>query len=444
MKTNSRAIKLWVTAIVCVLIVSVTAATLMACGSGAREGIPEYSYTVNGYQQYVDVASRSDMEGVVSVDTMLQTTGLSMDNPADQLQIASNIYNMAVRNYNAASNAAYMVHTEAAVKAVGVKGTGFLKFSSKELNVGLTSTYSAMRGDNGSFSQTVSGVTKLQLDGALGKIADSIKGNFGYNTQSFSNKDITATRTGGNGGAEFPGAKGGAEKYICGAYCDDFPVKPGKSYKVNAAEASEPSKPEEIQYQWDPLKENIASEFENAGSTYYMGNYGTGWATYNFDKSFLDPEKTTVTYNPETKIYEISFVYLEEKIDEACKFAKSSLINDTKNYIQLPYPTYTKCENVIRVYDNGLIASWKRSEYLGSSEAAKVVVLPADCSGGGSTGNEAFTVFSYDPEVDCNALQLAALYWPELGTEKGNPVKPLDFSSCKFANLDAYKPTVRK
>ncbi len=452
MKANSRAMKLWVTAIVCVLIVSVLCACLMACGGGDRNGIPAFSASINGYQQYVDISGREDLKDVVPVKTMLDETGLSLDNEADRMQIATNIYNMAVRNYTVAGNAAYMVNTSAKVKAKDVKSTGMIVFSSEELNVGLTSIYSYMRGTNGTFSQTVSGITQLALDGAIGKIADAIKGNFGYNIQSFSNDQLTAFRRGSNGGAEFPGEKGGAENYIYGAYCSTFPEKPGKMYTVEAAEPSTPSETEKPAHQWDPLEGTDGGSFENGGTEYTTGAYCAGWATYNFDVSFLDSTQTTVTYDASKKLYTIKFVYLKEKIDEACKYAKASLISDTKEYIELKNPTYTKCENTINVYDNGLIASWERSEFMASDEA-KVVLSPmnANCKKGGETGNDALTVFSYDAEVDANALQLAALYWPELGTEKGvNAPKnggykgaPLDFSKCKFANLESYKPVKR-
>ncbi len=50
----------------------------------------------------------------------------------------------------------------------------------------------------------------------------------------------------------------------------------------------------------------------------------------------------------------------------------NTLINDTKAYITLTNPTYTKCENTLEISASGLITKWAKVEVL-ESGAAKIV-----------------------------------------------------------------------
>lgn len=411
------------------------------------EGTADAVFNVNGYQQSADVSKLTLNDGakIVSIKDMLATTGLDINNPDDKAQIASNIYNMAVRNFAAINGTGYQVLTDASVSAVGVHALGM---NMDYFDVGIRSTYSAMSGPQGNFSQTISGVTKLDLEG-LEIIGDKLRGFFGWNVQSFSNNKINAWRKSSNGGATFLTEDQGSYNYILGATKKkgtEFKSKLGSDFTISAVTpgSTDGENPLFAGNQWDALPDLGTGEYNEVfGVKYYLGSYGTGWAKYNFGAEFLDTTKTTVEYDEKNDIYTLTLAVREDKIDDACKYAKGDLIKDTMNYVQLRNPKYTKLENTIQVFGNGLIRSWSRDEIMGSKEEAKLTVFPGKCDGGGQTGNKSTTVFSYD-ERDYNAERLCALYWPELGNadlvNKAVSGGALDLS--KYPTLSNYKPDV--
>ena len=412
---------------------------------------------VNGYQQRVaDTSALAINAGgrIVSIGDMLTATGLDVNNKADQAQIAEYIYNMAVRNYASVYGSGYEVLTDATVKAKQVSALG-IKLD--YFNVGLRSTFSYMSGPQGDFSQTISGVTILDLEG-METIGNTLKGLFGYNIQSFSNGDFSAFRKSGNGGATFLSEEEGGYKYILGATkgSSKFPTKLGKDFKISAVEAGTPS--ENVLFTatnwWDALPDipnldgegnpiKIETEVYGKAYTYYTGSYGAGWAKYDFQKDNLDASKTKVEYDAANDIYTLTMVVKEDKIDAACKYAKGDLIKDTKDYLLLQEPKYTKLENTIQVYGNGLIKCLIRNEIMGSEQKAKLVVLTGEAAGGGTTGNASITVFSFD-DRDYNAERLAALYWPELGNSKNfvGAVAGKQLNLSAYPTLDNYTPDV--
>ena len=109
--------------------------------------------------------------------------------------------------------------------------------------VGIRSTFSSFTGKKGSFSQTVSGVTKLE---GLGSFVESLRSNFGYNIQSFSNQTFSANKRGSNGGAQFPSEADDADvyKYILGAYNENLSsTNKGKNVNIVAADQQSEEKP---------------------------------------------------------------------------------------------------------------------------------------------------------------------------------------------------------
>ena len=168
--------------------------------------------------------------------------------------------------------------------------------------------------------------------------------------------------------------------------------------------------------------------------TYYCGNYGTGWATYNFSKEFIDPDKTTITHDTKNHVYTIDLAIKEDKVNEACVFAKGSLTKDTKDYIQLQDAQYTLSKNIIQIYENGLIKFWEREETVNSNDVAKLTIMPGECQKGGGTTNHTYMAFSYSP-IDYNPLALAARYLPEIGTKVTIP--------SKWPTLEEYDPKTK-
>lgn len=421
-------------------------------------GTTDAIMNVNGYQQKVaDVNTLALVNNgkIVSVQEMLTATGLDLNKAEDKAQIAEYIYNMAVRNNASVQGSAYAVLTDATVNAYQVNALGI---KMDYFNVGLRSTYSSMTGPKGYFSQTISGVTILDLQG-MEAIGNTLKSNFGYNIQSFGNGDFNAFRQSSNGGADFLSEEEEGYKYILGATKTEstkFPTKTGKNFSISAATAgtATPSPLFTATNWWDALPDmpvvdkngkpvKVEGDVYGVPYAYELGNYGAGWAKYDFQKDYLDLENTKVEYSARDDIYTITLAVKEDKIDEACKYAKGDLIKDTQAYLRLKDPKYTKLENTIQVYGNGLIKCWVRDEIMGSTENAQLKVLPGEAAGGGNTGNSSVTVFSYD-ERDYNAERMAALYWPELGKAtlfKGAVEnKQLDLSA--YPTLETYAPDV--
>lgn len=420
MKTlKSRKAKILLCTIAIVLIVSVLATTLLACKKTVVNETPDEVFFVGDLQKNLSAeeisAITAEGETVVSVNEMLQATGWKMDNAADVKNIVAGIYALAVTNYGNLTQTTYLLMTDA---SVSVKGSMI-----GDLNVGVKSTYSDWIGKNGKFSQTISGVSKL--DG-IGSVGNQLKNNFGYNIQSFTNDEIYAFRRGDNGGANFLG-KNDADvyKYIMGAK-QDFPTRYNNKgtaktnsffiqEQSNDEETEEPSEPlPERENAWSPLNRIQSGELEVAGTTYYTGVYGAGFANYDFSRAEYLADDTSITYDAENDIYRLNIVVKEEYVDKACDFAKGALVRDTKAYIELKDAYYTECTNVIEVYGSGLIKSIQKIETLVSDQECKIMSPFGSCKEGGSTSNRAIAAFSYSDE-DTDALRLAALYFPELG-----------------------------
>lgn len=459
MKTlKSKKVKITICAIAVILIVSVLATSLLACKKPVADDTPLEVFFVSDFQKNLDAETLASItkegEEIVSVQEMLDTTGWTLNgNPKE---IAAGIYALAVTNYNNLTQYAYLVKTDASVDAYDTS-------LSNDVHVNIRSTFSTFTGKNGSFSQTVSGVTALEGFGPLG---DSIRGLFGYNIQSFDNEDFYAFRRASNGGANFYGnSNPDVLKYIMGAQ-NDFPTRyndkkgndPKAFYIKDKATLEEENQggsdveieqPEQHErpYAWSPLNGTTTGELTVAGTKYYLGSFGAGFATYNFSEASWLDDATSVSYDAKNDIYRLNIVVAEQYVDDACIYAKGSLIKDTKDYIALKNARYTECTNVIEVYGNGIIKSIQKIESLGSEEKCDLVVISGSCNGGG-TKNEAIFAFGYtDDCTDVN--RYAALYWPELGNEsyfgKGYKVTKdmvLDLSS--YPTFATYEPKVNE
>ena len=112
-------------ALIAVLVVFVIMPALMppAVVSNNTTGILSKS----GYQKYIEDTSKIRLskdateDHIVTVQEMLDATGLSMSNSADQVQIAANIFNLAVTNYANVADTAWYCYTDSSVYADNVK-----------------------------------------------------------------------------------------------------------------------------------------------------------------------------------------------------------------------------------------------------------------------------------------------------------------------------------
>lgn len=450
MKTlKSKKSKILLCSIAVVLTICLLSTTLLACDKSVVSVTPDEVFFVNDLQKnpsQEEIAKiTKEGETIVSIKEMLETTGWSIDNSADIKNIAAGIYALAVTNYGNLTQTVYMLMTDA---TVDVKGSRL-----GDIQVGVKSTYSDWIGKNGKFSQTISGVTKLQ---GLGDLGDDIKSRFGYNIQSFTNDNFYAFRRGKDGYANFYGKENAdCYKYIMGAQ-QEFPTKyKNKGNEVNSFYITAPEKDDESsdtsaprEYAWSPLNRYQDEEIKIADSIpYYTGDFGASFANYDFSRPEYLDDATSVTYDAVNDIYTINIVVAEEYVDKACEFAKGCLVRDTKDYIALRNAVYTECTNVIEVYGSGIIKSIQKIETIASSEECNVLgggLFWGTCKGG-STTNRAIVAFSYS-DYDTDALRLAALYFPELSNKSYFQSAKMDTSFAldlsNYPTFSEYKPTV--
>lgn len=438
----------------------------------------------SGYQKYIEdtstikLSANATEDHIVSVKEMLDATGLSLSNSSDTTKIAANIFNLAVTNYANIANTAWYCYTDSSVYATNVKAKLGISLSFPEFNVGVRAAYmlasqetknSKNAGDPNSYSSTISGVTKLDIKGLPNNLTDTLKGMFGYNIQTCLYEGTYAYRRGNNGGAQFFGDDSEeGYKYPMGSYNASFPIALNDAkneegaYKQQAFVVKDYNKKEDAVTQkldyietpvadkvtrvnaWDPLQKTYSYAYRvNVYGTYYnyyCGNFGTGWAVYDFAEENLDPA-TTVTYDKASHVYEIKIVVKKDKANAACEFAKGSLTKDTKDYITMQNPDYALEENTIQIFDNGLIKSWKRQETVSSEAKAKLIILTGDCFDGGGTTNITQQAFSY-LDVDSDPLANAALYWPQLGDS--TVVGKYAFDLKSYPTIDNYNPSKNK
>ena len=436
--------------------------------------------SVNGYQNYeasktAELKSDATYSKIYSVDDMLKSGEVDKNNKAE---FAAALYSLAISNYNNVKGSGWYCYTDSSVFATDVTATLGISLTFPTFNVGVRAAYclgyveadapnaaQKKAKQNNYFSQTISGVSKLDIEGLPSNLTGTLKGMFGYNCIEFLNNGTYAYKRGVNGGAQFYGAKKDvAYKYLMGAYnkklyeetykkkakdpVSGYPEKTfiTDAYKDTYAEAKSldyVETPKDIIQRNSPWGK-LDTLYDNAYKlkpfdeeyTYYIGTYGTGWAVYDFSKENIDASKTTVTYDKNTHIYTIEMAVKEDKADAACMFAKGSLTKDTKDYIQLQNAKYALTKNTIKIFDNGLIAYWEREETVSSEDPAKLTILTGECKKGGGTTNHTYMSFSYSP-IDYSPLALAARYLPEMGTLTNEKYKQ-DLSG--WPTLDEYNP----
>ncbi len=440
---------------------------------------------VNGYQdrEAADAASvdstmlrtGASQDHIVTVEQMLSANDV---NEADSAEFAAALYSLAITNYSNIKGTGWYCYTNSSVYANKVEA---LSLPFEKFEVGIRAAYgigsleadapNAAQADRDNYwSQTISGVTKLDIAGIPSWATDIIKERAGYNSQEMLYNGKFYLRRGKNGGASFYGNDDPiGYKYFMGACYPNFV----ENYKKNAKKSdgypagtyladtysdtyAESKSLDGMEHDdniysgdtraWGALDiiNEFSFEISPYGKTkrYYCGNYGVGWATYNFSKDYIDPS-TTVTHDTENHVYIINMKVKENKADEACKFAKGSLTKDTKDYIQMQNPTYELKENIIQIYENGLIKSWDRVEKVYSNEKAQLTLLDGDCNGGGGTTNETHMAFSYSA-IDYHPLALAARYMSEIGTtsHKFPAAYVLDLSA--WPSFEKYDPQNKK
>ena len=406
----------------------------------------------------------------------------------NSLLLSTALYSLAISNYNNVKGSGWYCYTDSKVFATDVTAAlGPLKPTFDEFKVGVRAAYSlgSVEADNPNadqaeakqdnyFSQTISGVSQLDIKGITPAITDALKTSFGYNCQEFLNNGTYAYKRGPNGGAQFYG-KDDAEgfKYLMGAYNECFTSAKDKKYKANAKdpETGYPewtfvvdeysndyseaksldyiTTPDNIIYDGEPAWGKLNTYYSFAyeltpyknGETYkyYCGTYGTGWAVYDFSAENIDAENTTIEYDKKNKVYTINLAVKASKSNDACLFAKGSLTKDTKDYIQMQDPTYTLEKNMIQIYDNGLIKYWERVETVASEKPAALKVLEGNCAGGGGTTNYTYMSFSYSA-IDYSPIALAARYMPALGTASSLVPSKFVQDLSKWPTIDDYDP----
>ena len=418
---------------------------------------------VNGYQNYEattkNVKLKTGASALVSVQDMIDATG--WDYETDVAEFAAGLYSLAITNYEKVAGTGWYCYTDSSVYASDVTAAlGPIKANFPTFKVGVRAAFGmgALEADDPNdyqvevekdnfFSQTISGVTVLEIEGITPAITDALKTSFGYNCQEYLYNGTYAYKRGSNGGAEFYGKSDEyGYKYMMGAYNEDLYKTKGYKAKAKDEVSGYPEHtyfsgeyceefgevksldkvdcPDDILYPdeepWGRIETLYDYAFElkpySKTLTYYYGNYGSGWAVYDFSKDNIDASKTTITYDSKGHYYTINMVVKESKMDDACMFAKGSLTKDTKDYIQLQEPKYSLKKNMIQIYDNGLIKYWERVESVDSSLPAKLTVLTGECAGGGGTENSTYMSFSYSP-IDYHPQALAARYMTEIASE---------------------------
>ncbi len=434
-----------ITLIAVSLIVCMLTVLLAGCNKAEVGVTPIDVFFVGNMQKDVTDTSSLVKEGkeIVEVDEMLETEGWTLE--SNPYEVIAGIYALAVTNYNSVNRSLYYIMTDASVNAFKCSN-----LMNKDVNVGIRSTYSVISGKNGNFSQTVSGVTIL--DG-LGSAVSSLRSNFGWNTQTYSNSEFSIDKKGFTAGAQFYGAgnnEANATKYIMGAgnpKLDKRTDYSGTLIKPSTGTSKPPVSDRE--YPWSELDQLDEGTITVDRTEYYLGSYGAGWATSNYSKTeYFDKEKTSISYDADLDLYTLNITVLPEYADEANDFTKGLLVRDTKDYIALKNAVYTQSTAKIEVYGSGLIKSMQNIDTLESNEKCNLTVaggIFGSCEEGGRTQNRITRVFSYD-EDDCDALKYCALYWPELNSEKTfkkakiGSVTPLDLSG--YADISSYKPQI--
>ncbi len=415
---------------------------------------------VNGYQNYKASNSASLMSDateskIIPVSEMMDATGYSIN---DTAEFAAALYSLAIYNYANVKGSGWYCYTDSSVYAKDVTASlRGMEFSFPKFNVGVRAAYAlgyveadqpnaaqVEADQNNFFSQTISGVTKLDIEGLPSFLTDFLKGLFGYNCIEMLYNGTYAYKRGENGGAEFKGdADEESYKYLMGAYNKKLYAQKGYSAKDKDPDSGYPEMtyitdtysndyseaksleyldtPEDIivrESPWGALDTKYDFAFYltpfDEQLNYTCGTYGAGWATYYFTADTIDAAKTKITYKDH--IYTIDLAVKETAMDEACEFAKGSLTKDTKDYIQLQSPKYSLSKNIIKIYDNGLIASWEREETVASEAPAKLTILTGECANGGGTTNHTYMAFSYSP-IDYEPTALAARYLPEVSSK---------------------------
>ena len=459
---------------------------------------------VNGYQNAsaADAVARDpsrmvadpSYDSIVSVDDMLEAMHVSSYTELPKEEFAAALYSLAITNYSNIDGRGWYCYTDSSVYAKDVTATlAGLTLSFPTFNVGVRAAYGLgeMEAANPNdtqaelekknmFSQTISGVSKLDIEGLPKNLTGALTALFGYNVQEFLYDGIYAYRRAKNGGAEFLGASDSdGAKYLMGARNEAFPSKikvKSKSekeggyptntfivdeYKDEYAETKTVVKTE-IPEKYDTVIRTGTAGWEPWGEldriaemaytlqpydleeTYVCGNYGVGWAAYNFSKEYIDPDKTTIEYDAKNGVYIIEMAVLADKQDEACVFAKGSLTRDTKDYIQMQESKYTLEKNHIEIYANGLIKYWERIETVSSENKCLLTVMPGECAGGGGTTNHTYMSFSYSA-IDYNPLALAKRYMSEIASTeagvKATYANKLAKAMEKWPSFDDYDPT---
>ncbi|MDE6474493.1 MAG: hypothetical protein K2L70_05275 [Clostridia bacterium] len=475
---KSKKSKVLLTCLAVILIVSILCVTLAGCKKPLAGETPLGVYFVGDFQKDVSPEKLAEItrdgEEIVSIATALNKA--EVDYKSNPAAAAAAIYATAVTNYNNVTQTGYYVLTDALVNARGTN------VGSAE--VGIRSTYSSFTGKNGSFSQTVSGVTKLE---GLGSFVENLRSNFGYNIQSFNNSNFSANKRGPNGGAQFPSEADDADvyKYILGAYNRDLSsTNKGKNVNIVPANQQSDEKPlpeyeqpagakypdnstlagktlpsfNKNREAWEPLNRIPARYWDGdkiienhavvEGTRYSYGTYGAGFAVYDFSRPEYLSDDTKVTYDPDLDLWTVEVAVKSDFVQQACEFAAGDLVKDTKDYIGLKNAAYTEISCKFEVYGDGLIKSMQKRDVLNSNEKCPLTVaggILGDCKGGGTSSNTATMAFSYS-DSDTDANRLAALYWPELGAEKifkdnkADTSFKLDLSG--YDDFNSYKPVV--
>lgn len=348
--------------------------------------------------------------GSISIDDLKNPEDFNALSAEDKANVVAWIYRTAVFNYSQVVNKAWYLDTYSTVQAYDTLGVD-------KVTVIVRSPYTDIFGENGHYFQNNAGIAGFNLGSA--SVGSNVTNMLGYNYQSISSAKVNAGRTGKNPAVYYgTGSEELAKKNILGAWCENF-----EGAKIDRSAGD-----------YKPSTSNPYSDYSDAPWEIMAeddgGYLSAGWAKYSMDDpEWLDVEKTSFEYDAARDRFVIKFVFNDDDVQDAGRNSMNTLINDTKAYITLTNPTYTKCENTLEISASGLITKWAKVEVL-ESGAAKIVNKFNASKGVAS--NDQINVFSYDKN-DCDAMKWASFYMPELRDVA-------EFAS--YETFDKYKPSV--
>lgn len=433
-----------------ILIVGVVAAlttllvfTLTACGGGSVAA-DEAVYTNSDYQKPPEA---SVLAGLPNDSATIREYATAGD--------IIGLYIAADNNYSAMKQTASFVITSTNIN-VDSEARGAFAVEQR-------SSYAVVSNSEGRYVQTISGMQRLELGGLN---LSGIASNFGYMNRNYYDVATKVTYNNNGGSPNFTDATN-----LAGATCKwanstsatvasetstggltDLEIAANdanlrsKTIKKDGKRIKRYVYKDEYMYlyalsgdelraggapanrMWDPNANNGLGAYASYNIDYNWakgntsakptGEYGRKWpigafgkSNYQMDAEVLDLDACTITSKVDEAsgktYYECKFVWIEEQIDYACRYAKASLIGDINAFVAPFEMTYNKLETTIDIWEDGLYKKWVRIEAFETKADAILLGL-----GTGYANNTATEVFSYsDADTDVKGKYANDTFW---------------------------------